>query len=1120
MQNSLIDFSSDTVLKGFRFHRLEVYNWGTFNKKVWKIEPRGFDSLLTGNIGSGKSTLVDAVLTLLVPPKKVVYNKAAGSEGRERTINSYVLGEYKNQRSEFNNNSSPVYLRDENDYTVLLARFYNSGFETGYTLAQVFTVRKGAVERFYVISKQDLTIKDDFQIKKDDGDVYSLKKRLKSLDQTEVFDSFKDYSSKYRYYFGIRSEKVMELFYQTVSMKSVGKLTEFMRNHMLEPSHVNERIGAIKSNYENLTKSHEAVQRAKRQLDQLAPLDRDINEYLTNLEKIEDLKKAIEIIPAFFAEKKIGLIKGDLQSLSYAREQVNHDIDDINLNLASLRRQETENQILINQDEAGQKIKQLETIIISLEKDKNDRKAHWDEYSRLCTELGFIDDPDMDEFKQALFKADNLKLTVEGELRAIESQRDDILEKSRKLKESHLIDKKELDSLISRKSKIPDYNMRIRDLILTELELEESDLPFVGELLQIRSDEREWEGAIERVLYNFGLSIIVAERFYNEVSSFVDKTNLKGKIVYYAVPRTTVQCKKKEMEKSSLINKVDIKSDSEFFTWISNELFDRFNYICCDSIEQFRREQKAITKSGQIKGGRGRHEKDDERNIRDQRYYILGWNNAEKIKKIKEDIASLVKRINDAEKEQKEIEQKKHSLELKRTNLHDFIKFRDYHEIDWKKCVNEIEKAKKDVEELRRSSDRLNTLKKEQEFLQTSIQNLDQDKSKLLNEIGRIDSRLSSHREDLRKCEQLLSASPLQENLGILGVIKGVIPDDKFVLKNIDAYQDGAGRALKRMFEESSSTGNRLRDGILSKMHKFKHDYPAETIEMAASIDSMVEYKKFYERIKTEDLPRYEDRFKKLLNEGTINDIALFKNELEVNSKQIEKNIRAINDSLKSIEYSSGTYIELLSERVHDVEIRAFQLQLRDCLEGTMGERNLYNEDKFNQVKKILDRFNSGDQVDINWTNKVTDVRNWYEFSAVEKYLADNNEKEFYRDSSGKSGGQKEKLAYTILASALAYQFGPAADTPKSKSFRFVMIDEAFGRGSDDSTRYGLDLFKKLDLQLLIITPLQKIHIIENYINCVHLVSNENGDNSMSRDISIQEYRETRLNNPNKGGRI
>ncbi|WP_062397206.1 ATP-binding protein [Methanogenium cariaci] len=301
MQNSLIDFSDDDLQKGFRLHRLEVYNWGgTFNQKVWKVEPCGFNSLLTGDIGSGKSTLVDAIVTLLVPPNKIIYNKAAGAGSKERTIGSYVMGEYKNQRSEFSNNSSPVYLRNDNEYSVLLARFYNKGFESGYTLAQVFWIRKGIAKKFFVISKQDLSIKEHFKINNDERDVFSLKKRLKTLDQTEVYDYFKDYSSKFRSHFGIKSEKVMELFYQTVSMKSVGKLTEFMRNHMLEKLDVKDEIEGIKNNYENLTKSHEAVQKAKRQLEQLTPLDEAIDAYQIIVEKNIELKKSIDFLPVFF----------------------------------------------------------------------------------------------------------------------------------------------------------------------------------------------------------------------------------------------------------------------------------------------------------------------------------------------------------------------------------------------------------------------------------------------------------------------------------------------------------------------------------------------------------------------------------------------------------------------------------------------------------------------------------------------------------------------------------------------------------------------------------------------------------------------------------------------------
>ena len=69
-----------------------------------------------------------------------------------------------------------------------------------------------------------------------------------------------------------------------------------------------------------------------------------------------------------------------------------------------------------------------------------------------------------------------------------------------------------------------------------------------------------------------------------------------------------------------------------------------------------------------------------------------------------------------------------------------------------------------------------------------------------------------------------------------------------------------------------------------------------------------------------------------------------------------------------------------------------------------------------------------------------------------------------------------------------------------------MVIDEAFGRGSDESTRYGLELFGRLDLQLLIVTPLQKINVIENYIEAVHYVSNPSGQKSLVRNISKERY--------------
>src|SRR5262245_19380821 len=125
-------------LSGFRLQHIEVLNRGTFHQRVWKLELSGQNVLLTGDIGSGKSTLVDAITTLLVPANRIAYNKAAGADFKERSLRSYVLGYYKSERNEGEHSAKPVALRDSNTFSVILGVFYNNHYNQTVTLAQVF----------------------------------------------------------------------------------------------------------------------------------------------------------------------------------------------------------------------------------------------------------------------------------------------------------------------------------------------------------------------------------------------------------------------------------------------------------------------------------------------------------------------------------------------------------------------------------------------------------------------------------------------------------------------------------------------------------------------------------------------------------------------------------------------------------------------------------------------------------------------------------------------------------------------------------------------------------------------------------------------------------------------
>ena len=300
---------------GYRLEYAEVYNWGTFDDHAWRFTPGTDTALLTGDIGSGKSTIVDALTTLLVPSNKAAYNKAAGADAKERTLRSYVEGHYKSERNESTGKSRPKGLREnKRSYSVILGVFRNHGHDETVTLAQVFQQREstGQPYRFFVTAAKALSIATDFA---DFGtDLRELRKRLRAAG-AEIFDEFPKYATSLRRLLGIRSEQALELFHQTVSMKSVGNLNDFVRDHMLEPSDSTERVRDIIGHFDDLTKAHDAVKRAREQLEALQPIVDSAAKYDAALTERDGLEHERSAVRLFIAELRSGLLADEIARL-------------------------------------------------------------------------------------------------------------------------------------------------------------------------------------------------------------------------------------------------------------------------------------------------------------------------------------------------------------------------------------------------------------------------------------------------------------------------------------------------------------------------------------------------------------------------------------------------------------------------------------------------------------------------------------------------------------------------------------------------------------------------------------------------------------------------------------
>ena len=1114
-----LDFLADEQLAGFRLQRLEVFNWGTFDGRVWTLRADGRNALLTGDIGSGKSTLVDALTTLLVPAQRITYNKAAGADARERTLRSYVLGHFKSERNEQGGSGRPVALRKEDSYSVVLGVFHNAGFDQTVTLAQVFWLKEahGQPLRFYVVADRELGIAADFA---DFGpDMSKLRKRLRATG-AEIEDSFPPYGAAFRRRFGIATEQALELFHQTVSMKSVGNLTEFVRSHMLEPFDVAPRIRALINHYDDLHRAHEAVLKAKRQVELLAPMLADCARHDELGVTIALWRAAREALRAFFAVHKAELLSKRLAHLQEELTRHAAHIERLGQQREQQRLEEHELRRAIN-DNGGDRIARLERELAEHAAERDRRLVKFRRYDELRSALGLLSMQDADDF----FAQRQLC----GQLREAAAERDAQVQNElneagvgfAQGRQEHELLSAEVRSLQARRSNIDAQQIAMRSGLCAALQLPETEMPFAGELIQVRDDERDWEGAAERLLRNFGLSLLVPDAHYAAVSEWVDRTHLKGRLVYFRVraPRRDARAEFATLHPDSLARKLVVKPDSAHFAWLEREIAQRFDIACCSSAEQFRRETRAVTRTGQIKAPGERHEKDDRHRLDDRSRYVLGWSNQAKLAALQSKARVLEARLGDIGERIAAL-QKAQGVERERLGtLNKLDEYREYRELDWQAEVAQINLLGDEKKALESASDLLNGLAAQ---LAEKLELLGATEKQL-------NARIAEHAkaEEKHETAQALLAqtrATLDENgfavhagcFVQVEALRAEAQDEPATnVESCDAREQDLRKWLQDRIDAEDKKLARLAEKIVKAMTEYKEAYKLEAAETDASVAAAFEYRAMLQQLNADDLPRFEARFKELLNENTIREVANFQSQLQREREEIKERIARINDSLTRIDYNPARFIVLEAQLATDAEIRDFQTELRSCTEGTMtaSDDAQYSEAKFLQVRAIVERFRGREglaESDRRWAAKVTDVRNWFVFAASERWREDGSEHEHYSDSGGKSGGQKEKLAYTILAASLAYQFGLEWGETRSRTFRFVVIDEAFGRGSDESAQYGLALFRQLGLQLLIVTPLQKIHVIEPFVASVGFVHNEDGRGSKLRNLGIEEYRAER----------
>lgn len=1092
--------------EGMRLDGLEVFNWGTFDGAVWKLDAHGRNCLVTGQIGAGKSTLVDALTVLLAPADRVTFNKAAGADTRERTLTTYVLGQYSKIQDEYGTAKPRTLRRRDNAQSILLATF-RSGPDSVVSCACVLTFpdATSSPNKTFVIAEGELRISEHFS---GYDDMRALRAGLRGLG-AQVFDNnFAAYQRVLCRQLGVKKE-ALALLATTVSMKQVGDLTGFVRAHMLDAPAVSDDIDRMLSHYADLTHAHDTVVDARKQkaaLDEVAEVARL---YEQAGARIAAYGQARDAVPAHVDLVRAELLREALADADRREPLLDGQIDQLRTRASALAERIFQLRRALD-DAGGSELDGAKRAVADAENDLTRVQQALSAVTSLAVTAG-VSTPDGDpraflrwrkEIEAALAEAaDQIDAHKTEQFHAWQAQ-------STATEALKALDE-ELRDAGTRASNIPVDLARLREEIAAALQLPPSELPYAGEMIAVAPEHSAWEAAAERLVRPFALSLLVPEERYRDVARYVNERHLGLRLVYYPVPARVAR---EEVKPGSIAATLQLRTGTATSAWLAAEVARRFRHECVADAAELARVDRGVTLAGQVRDGL-RHEKNDRVRADDRRGYVLGWETGARRAALASARIGLAQDVAEASKAGDRVGDHARKLADRHRALEGLAeRYVSADALDVAAGGEALRAAQRHLAMLTNDPQitRLQAeLTEQQDQHQTLGDLLDVRKAELtllldqrrkhqarLDRISVVDTALGPDAQSA--LDEALTEQP-----------RPVAAD--LDLELCETWQQQLTAWLDGRRESVGRTRERHQHRLSNAMDRFASGWPNLIGEIATSeIGAYTELLAIRARLIDDDLPRFEQEFRTHLESNAIQEIAVFANTLHRLADSISLRINTINSALYGTDYRDGTFIKLEPQPTRDVDVISFKADMKRITEGTLGEDDgdVYSESRFLAVRELLDRFIGRAEfasADKNWVTKVTDVRNWFVFGATERTRGDEDVQEYFSDSDGKSGGQKEKLAYTILAASLAYQYGLAdGDT---RAFRFVMIDEAFGRGSDESTRFGLTMFTSLGLQLLVVTPQQKVNVIAPYVNTVGYVQNKDPRSAL-RSMSIGEYYE------------
>lgn len=1076
-----------------RLSELSVFNWGSFHG----LHTAGIDAqgtLVTGDNGAGKSTLIDGLMALLLPAGKASFNVAAAQGDRsDRSLLSYMRGSFG---SAHDGTNTRVKSKRETSVVTGLRALYRADDGSEITLAALFwttaaTNALSDVKRLYVVARKNLILEsmlDAFG----EGNVRHLKAWLK--DDTAITccdDNFSDYQTLYRNYLQMENKNAPALLSRALGLKKIDDLTRLIRELVLEPSSVKLDAKKVVDEFQDLVATFDELTDAKAQVSQLEnlpTLNENILEYTKTLDA-QLLEK--QQLPIYFAEQFKTLWAAEITSLNTAMEtlllklkrldQAEQDADD-----AVQKRHEEYLQ------SGGNKIESLRAELHHIRQRLTEVIREASTYQALCQGLALTDSLD-----EAAFNAN--QSTVKEKLASIEEStlqsQDHFADISAKFSDKEQAIKA-LQSEIKDIEQRPDSNIpikfqQLRDDIQNALSLKSDALLFLGELIDVKDDEKAWQGAIERALGGLRTTLLVDHKNYRLITRWLNARHTGLHVRVQVVNQENL--KPAKFLDKGFLRKLQWR-EHPWRDWLKQHVAS-FDLTCVSGTDQLDNTHYSMTKEGLIHKTQGRFEKKDLSKVDDRRGWQLGFSNESRLNLLKQDAKTLTTELTDLKQQVADARNAWNILSTQAKQYEQLERFR-FELINVPYWQEKKQKAESDIKTLENHANDLKKALQRYDDAKAALKAIQKQKGETLSEKGSLTAELSrAELECQRAEEQAATGLDKEVNIRLTKRIGQLTLNDGARLHSIEKTLE---QAIDQTRQKKNTAENKANGLIVAFRSKDKWapiaaDWPTG---LAAMEDALAHV----EQLEQEGLPALIEQFKERLNKHATQSLARIQSRLESEREDINERIETINSVLKRTEFKAGSHLRLGSKREKFVHVKQFEQQLKTCLGQATSTDHEARFHLLSELVSILEKATSSSTSNTLESLRLLDPRYQMAFYAEEVDSDAGTVRDVLESSSGKSGGEKEAFAGTIVAASLAYVLTP--DGLDKPVYATVFLDEAFSNTAEAVSRRVLRVFKELHIHVNLITPYKNLNLARESARSL-LIAERDQDKHESKLIEV-----------------